>query len=311
MYSVSDLEIFVLTYNRANFLCETLESIVSQTVKGFRVTVLNNGSSDDTIDVVKKFNNHGVCLVSSEVNIGVVANFSRAQQLSTASWVIVFHDDDIMHPNYIENVLDCINEQPNVAALCSTMLETSNMEEKWPEKNMKEIKVLDARTLATVHYHGFPLQFGSIVYRKEYFIKEKLDYKKYGKACDMPFLFSITTNSFAVVFKFPFIKYRTHAGQDLNNLSTAHSFDQLISLQKNYYQLMGCNPFKYSGRIFLIRNFQRLALNYSWMPVKSLSFNRYIGYSLRNKSTNVFAMLVGMGFYIIRCLLVGFVKRRK
>ena len=50
----SQLDVIVLTYNRAKTLAVMLESLCTQTAQGFHITVLNNASTDNTLEIVKK-----------------------------------------------------------------------------------------------------------------------------------------------------------------------------------------------------------------------------------------------------------------
>ena len=49
MVDYSQLEVFVLTYNRADKLGKMLDSLGCQTAQGFRITVLDNASTDDHV----------------------------------------------------------------------------------------------------------------------------------------------------------------------------------------------------------------------------------------------------------------------
>ena len=52
----SQLDVIVLTYNRAKTLAVMLESLCTQTAQGFHITVLNNASTDNTLEIVKNCN---------------------------------------------------------------------------------------------------------------------------------------------------------------------------------------------------------------------------------------------------------------
>ena len=47
-YNIDDIDIFILTYNRCNYLIQTLTSLFEQTIKINRVFILDNGSTDET-----------------------------------------------------------------------------------------------------------------------------------------------------------------------------------------------------------------------------------------------------------------------
>lgn len=58
MYTVDDIEIFITTHNRANFLKESLQSLLNQSVGVKEITVLDNESTDNTKDIVTSYANN-------------------------------------------------------------------------------------------------------------------------------------------------------------------------------------------------------------------------------------------------------------
>lgn len=105
-----DLEIFIITYNRAAALGETLEYLAGSNFMHHRITVLDNHSLDNTsvvcADYSKKLPDFNY--VVHPINIGAGANFLRAFEISNATYTWVLCDDDILdfsHLNDVEQVL--------------------------------------------------------------------------------------------------------------------------------------------------------------------------------------------------------------
>ena len=92
------LVLFVLSYNRADYIGETIESLIAQTFQDFRLIVLDNGSTDCTKDVVARY--PSVEYLSLPENVGFYPNFLRIKEIASAEWVMAFHDDDLLHPAY-------------------------------------------------------------------------------------------------------------------------------------------------------------------------------------------------------------------
>jgi glycosyltransferase involved in cell wall biosynthesis len=258
--SALDLEVFVLTYNRANLLRSTLESLVEQTVQGARIVVLDNGSTDDTSKVVAAFAACGIKYVRSGNNEGSVRNFRKAQALASLAWVMVFHDDDLIHPGYFAAVLAAINSHPEVALVASGMsFEESPSREKWADFSTDEtLYCSDAGSLAGLLYDGFPLHFGSAVYRKEAFQKTPLQDELYGKIADRPFLIEAAASGGAVVLQGAYIQYRCHPGQDSAAFENGPFIPQIVELNRFYRLTLGASLFSSTGRVFLKRVYRRL-----------------------------------------------------
>jgi glycosyltransferase involved in cell wall biosynthesis len=270
-----DLEVFILTYNRADYLQQTLISLINQTVKEFRIVVLDNGSTDGTPQLVKSFESYGVELNRSERNLGGLNNFNRARHLANRQWVMAFHDDDLLHPSYIEFALKLIAKYPNLVMLGTAMsFERNPQNSKWAPLKGNFIKCKNARKFASLLYSGFSFHFGATIYRTELFKNCFFNWEEYGKIGDRPFLLDIAQHGPVLVFEEPFVKYRCHAGQDSGDSASGPFIPQLIALHRNYLRLLGSNPFSHEGRIFIANNYKYLYVEYTQLHERNKLMGR-------------------------------------
>lgn len=108
------LSITIPTYNRANFLDASLRSICKSICKSKRmdieIVVLDNYSTDNTYEVVKKYSKYAfVRYIKNENNIGPDNNFKKAISLSRGKYVWIFGDDDLVFDDtilYLAQILD-------------------------------------------------------------------------------------------------------------------------------------------------------------------------------------------------------------
>lgn len=113
-----NLDVIVPTYNRAKYLRIALQAILSSTADWRKTIVLNNASTDSTLEVVeeiqKEFPDRVVEVVTNPVNVGNAGNFKRTQEIAENEYTVVFHDDDVIHPEYIERAMDVLTKNPNI-----------------------------------------------------------------------------------------------------------------------------------------------------------------------------------------------------
>jgi glycosyltransferase involved in cell wall biosynthesis len=90
------LEIIVITYNRSLFLDKTLNSLAKSPFATCNITILNNASTDNTLDVCNKYKNIFSCLntITHKINIGGNANILRAVEISNGKYTWILADDD-------------------------------------------------------------------------------------------------------------------------------------------------------------------------------------------------------------------------
>ena len=269
------LDLFILTYNRADYLRETLQNITEQTFNDYRVIILDNASTDHTREVVREFE---VDYRPTTENIGGIPNFLRIRELAEADWVMGFHDDDLMHPHLLEVLFRQIEKRPDCALAASnfesvtvpdpaTLRAKTLSEELWDFRN--------AAHLASFFLTHNTVGFNSCLYRREAF--QHLDaasYAKFGKIADRPLMLDLCREGSAFIMKAPYIAYRTHAGQDSAEGPTA---DQIIALTRYYREHTGTRWSTPWGRSFIVNNRAFLKNLYKWCCERdTLSFNALV-----------------------------------
>ena len=101
------LSVCIPVYNFGAFLGETLESIVPQAAKAVEIVVLDGGSTDDTPQVVGRFQERFPRLnyVRREKKGGIDRDMAFAVEAARGDYVWLFSGDDRMRPDAIERVL--------------------------------------------------------------------------------------------------------------------------------------------------------------------------------------------------------------
>jgi glycosyltransferase involved in cell wall biosynthesis len=299
-----DLDIFILTYNRAGLLEETLLSILGQTAKGSRIVVVDNFSTDNTPDVVLKYR---VENVRNAKNIGHENNFKKVKELARADWVMVFHDDDLMHPEYVERVIKVINAVEGVVLLGSLMsFDAKPAIDKWPEVKGRSFIGGTPKELAAKLYDGIPLHFGSVVYKKEMFLTAKIEDDVYGKVFDRPFVLSVASKGKAAIFLDKLIKYRVHSSQDSQDCNRNMHMINIAALNRCYRELLGDSLLTKSGRAFLKNNYVNM-YNEQRTTFNEISLDEYVDYMIKHNAATKKSILIGRFLLPVHL----FIKRSK
>lgn len=97
-----ELDVLVLTYNRANYLRIVLEAIFNSIASWRKTIIINNASTDNTLAVIDEmrsiYPNRIIEVVNNSKNLGNPGNFFRSQEIADNRYVAIFHDDDAIHP---------------------------------------------------------------------------------------------------------------------------------------------------------------------------------------------------------------------
>jgi abequosyltransferase len=107
------LSVCIATLNRAQFIGDTLESIICQATDEVEIVILDGASTDDTEDVVHRYRKRFPRLryFRQNTNSGVDRDFAEAVRLAQGEYCWLFSDDDIMKAGAIRAVLDGIKAQ--------------------------------------------------------------------------------------------------------------------------------------------------------------------------------------------------------
>ncbi len=243
MIDCSQLEVFVLTYNRAEKLQKMLESLCCQTARGFRITVLNNASTDNTIEVVKciqqRFPNRNIQMITHEKNLSNLGNFIMSQQLASLEFTAVFHDDDVIHPEYLERAMNLFAENEK-AVLCSG----GNVARYMPENCdwtplTPEYYLYPGESNAYLQMMVQRASFQTAVYRTK--VYKRTEYRKdlYGKLHDIIFLMEVGRQGDMIHILPPCAKVGIDVSQDSNDLQSGPFPEEILEIGNRISELMG------------------------------------------------------------------------
>ena len=116
--------ICIPNYNYASYMDTTLSSLKAQTIQNFEVNVVDNASTDGSVEVINKHLDNGLPIrfMVNPSNIGFAGNLDKVGELAKAPWMIMLSSDDVVNKNAIEIYTKFIGEfgsQQNFA-FCST-----------------------------------------------------------------------------------------------------------------------------------------------------------------------------------------------
>jgi glycosyltransferase involved in cell wall biosynthesis len=253
-----NIEVLLLTYNRSQFLGSAIESILAQERPAVRFTVLDNGSTDSTPGVITKYADQGVKLIRREQN-DFAGCWPELLGAARGPWTLLFHDDDLLHPGYLDAVSRAVAWCPDATVVVSSMRRTScPSEDKWESCSPLRRYVVSHTELAAMAYSGFELAFPSTVYRTDTLRRISFNAARFGKVADRPMVIDAASRGCAIVLPDRWLQYRIHPSQVSGNELMGPFMPEVFALQAYYRMLLGDSPTCHHGRIFLRRNLRNL-----------------------------------------------------
>lgn len=104
-------------HNKAAFVSKTLESVLNQTFDDFEIIIVNDGSTDDSINKVKAHNDKRLSIYENE-NQGVSVARNIGIEKSKANYICLLDADDLWKPNHLEDLKQLIEDFPNCGLYC-------------------------------------------------------------------------------------------------------------------------------------------------------------------------------------------------
>lgn len=111
--------VIVPLYNKEKYIRQTINSILNQTYKKFELWIIDDGSTDDSVNIVKEFNDSRVFL-HQQVNNGVSSARNTGIQLSRGEYICFIDADDSWDSDYLETLYELYQKYP-----CAQMASTN------------------------------------------------------------------------------------------------------------------------------------------------------------------------------------------
>ena len=94
------ISVVVVNWNSKRNLADCLESLSSQTDGAFEVVVVDNGSSDGSVELVRA-EHPKVTLVAARENLGFAEGCNRGIEVATQPWIATLNNDAVADPHWI------------------------------------------------------------------------------------------------------------------------------------------------------------------------------------------------------------------
>lgn len=210
--------IYVLTYNRPDYLSQCLASIRAQKFKDFGIVVLDNASDKDYGPVLKQYRDLDLEYVRHNQNMGSSGNFKYAWSMPTESpYMMIFHDDDLIHPNLLAEEVAVLEADSGLMWVASGSTPFKGTPPKFGDFSRVEKHILDCAGLAEALIRkGDILTFSSVMYRTWGRNLINLDFlvQRCSILGDRPLLLELSEAGRCALLYAPLVLYRNHPAQD-------------------------------------------------------------------------------------------------
>lgn len=205
------VSIIIPTYNRAHLICETLDSVIAQTYTNWECIIVDDGSTDTTVEIVAKYckkdNRFKYCQRPQDRLKGGNAARNFGYEQSKGAYIQWFDSDDVMLENYLK---DRVSEfTPEIDFVIGTGYSTDNN-----LKCRKKISIDQTNNLFKDYVlNRFDIVTQSVLFRRSFFKDRKLFKEELTRGQETELfsrLFYNTLQSQYIILNKPLYLYRQH-----------------------------------------------------------------------------------------------------
>lgn len=111
------VSVVMLTYQRAEIVPHAIQSILNQSYKNFELIILNDGSSDNTSDVIKEYTDSRIRYFENSKNMGIAYSRNRTLSLAKGKYIMIMDDDDESLPWRMQKQVDFLETHPDITVV--------------------------------------------------------------------------------------------------------------------------------------------------------------------------------------------------
>jgi GT2 family glycosyltransferase len=115
------VSVTIVTYNSGRFIEKCLESVLSQDYPYYEVVVVDNASTDGTVETLERFESRCRVVYNAE-NAGFAAAQNQAIALSRGAWVLTINPDVLLHPDFLAALVEAGRCDPAIGSVCGKLL---------------------------------------------------------------------------------------------------------------------------------------------------------------------------------------------
>jgi glycosyltransferase involved in cell wall biosynthesis len=203
-----EISVIIPAYNQAEYVSQAIQSVLAQTNPNFELVVVNDGSTDETLQILSKFQDQRIRVIS-QPNRGLAAARNTGIRESTAPLIALLDSDDCFMPDKLAVQSEYLLQHPEIG-MVGGGIQIVNHKGKILKKINKEPDSLNLLGFLFAN----PFVPSSIMIRRQWFNRVGI-FDETLRACedwDMWLRIGYSGCLFAWI-DYPLVEYRQHQGQ--------------------------------------------------------------------------------------------------
>lgn len=135
------ISIIIPLYNKGTYILNTIQSVLFQEYEDYEVVIVDDGSTDDSVDIINEKIHSNKITIVSQPNAGPAAARNTGVRNAKGEWVVFLDADDELLPDALSTFDNLTKEHPEAAYItCNYYLQMNN--KRWLFTNVKTDRIL-------------------------------------------------------------------------------------------------------------------------------------------------------------------------
>lgn len=131
--------VIIPLYNKEKYIENAIKSIINQTFTDFELLIINDCSTDKSVEIASKFLSEKVHLIHHEKNSGLAATRNTGIKKATSNYVTFLDADDLWKPHFLEKIFHLIQNFPEARIFGTNYEEVWNKTIKKPHNGSENL----------------------------------------------------------------------------------------------------------------------------------------------------------------------------
>lgn len=115
------ISVILPVYNAEKYIAEALTSVLTQSYKNFELILINDLSTDNSIEKIKNFNDERLRIINNKVNLGIARSLNIGINHAKGDYIAIMHADDISLPERLTEQYNLLENNNSISIIGSSI----------------------------------------------------------------------------------------------------------------------------------------------------------------------------------------------
>lgn len=225
--------VFMAAFNGEAYIEKAIQSVLNQSFTDFELLIINDGSTDRTLDIVRKFTDPRIRLVHNDGNKGLTFTRNRGIEEAKGQYMAILDCDDLAMPDRLKAQTSFLNSNPEIA-ICGGQAIT--IDESGKQIGNLNVMAGNKNMSPELVFHNIFINSTLMIKRSA--MLEAGGYRDYSPAEDYDLSYSISLHHPVANLNEVLVAYRLH-GNNISKVQNEKAINAELRIIENIHTNLG------------------------------------------------------------------------